>query len=126
MQGNHAFKILIIMIRLHITVTLWLKSTSMIFLLTKWLTFKTFNICNCTIWSFKNWIIPYKKQCPTYHYWHFMECTNFFTQIAVSFLSIFLGIKGNIPTVVMSKFTIDKLRTFLTREQILNLLFMLT
>jgi len=59
---------------------------------------------------------------PAYHYWHSMECTNFFTQIAVGFLSIFFGIKGNIPTVIMSKFTTNKLRTQLTREEILNLL----
>ena len=60
--------------------------------------------------------------CPAYHYWHSMECTNFFTQIAVGFLGIFFSIKGNIPTVIMSKFTTDKLWTQITREKILNFL----
>jgi len=60
--------------------------------------------------------------CVRYHYWRSMECTNFFTQIAVGFLSIFFSIKGNIPTVIMSKFTTNELWTQLTTEEILNLL----
>ena len=63
-----------------------------------------------------------EMQCTTYHYWHSMECANFFTQVAVCFLGIFFRIKGHIPTVVMSKFTTDELWTRLTGEEILNLL----
>lgn len=68
------------------------------------------------------WFFHQENFSPAYHYGPAEESYHFFAKVLVRSVSMLFSFEGNIPIVIVRKFTIDERRTVLSTEELLNFL----